>query len=125
MRKLAGRCALGLSLIVTPAAAQAQTRENGWAPSSRAADPVSNGIGIGVAIGAATGFGLMHWAYNSCKGNCDKPEPFPMYLGAISMGAAVGGVTGWLIDRARKDSRIRVVPVISRGRKGVFLSIPR
>ena len=72
------------------------------------ADPVSNGVGIGVAIGGATGLGLMHWAYTQCQDTCDAPEPAPMYLMAGGFGAAVGGVVGWLVDAARKNTYRRV-----------------
>lgn len=123
MGKLLGHVGLGLALVAAPATVHAQSETAPSKISRAAADPVSNGVGIGVAIGAGTGFGLMHWAYNSCKDNCDAPEPLPMYLGAISMGAAVGGVTGWLIDRAHKGRKLAVVPVIAKQRKGVALSL--
>ncbi len=74
----------------------------------RKADPVSNGIGIGAAIGAATGLGLMAWAYAQCNDTCDAPEPLPMYLQAGGFGAAIGGVVGWLVDAHRKDTNRRV-----------------
>ena len=69
---------------------------------------MGNGIAIGAAIGAGTGFALMGWAYAQCDGSCDAPEPLPMYLGAAGFGAAVGGVAGWLIDASRKSTNRRV-----------------
>jgi len=74
----------------------------------RQADPVSNGVGIGMAIGAATGLGLMAWAYAQCNDICDAPEPLPMYLQAGGFGAAIGGVVGWLVDAHRKNTNRRV-----------------
>ena len=71
-------------------------------------DSVANGIAIGAAIGAGTGFALMGWAYAQCDGSCDAPEPLPMYLSAGGFGAAVGGVVGWLIDASRKNTNQRV-----------------
>ena len=41
-------------------------------------DSVANGIAIGAAIGAGTGFALMGWAYAQCEGSCDAPEPLPI-----------------------------------------------
>ena len=71
-------------------------------------DSVANGIVIGAAIGAGTGFALMGWAYAQCEGSCDAPEPLPMYLAAGGFGAAVGGVVGWLVDASRKNTNRRV-----------------
>jgi hypothetical protein len=60
-------------------------------------------------IGAATGLGLMHWAYMQCQDACDAPEPSPVYLMAGGFGAAVGGVVGCLCAqvgiRARRGGR--------------------
>jgi hypothetical protein len=78
-------------------------------PAPPKADPLGNGIGIGAAIGAATGLSLMAWAYNQCDGTCDAPEPLPMYLMAGGFGAAAGGVVGWIVDAARKNTNRRVV----------------
>jgi hypothetical protein len=72
------------------------------------ADPVANGIAIGAAIGAGTGLALMGWAYAQCNDTCDAPEPAPMYLMAGSMGAAVGGVVGFIVDKVRKNTSQRV-----------------
>jgi hypothetical protein len=72
------------------------------------ADPVSNGVGIGMAIGAATGLGFMAWAYAQCNDTCDAPEPLPMYLQAGGFGAAIGGVVGWIVDAHRKNTNRRV-----------------
>jgi hypothetical protein len=72
------------------------------------ADSVANGIAIGAVIGAGTGFALMGWAYSQCDAGCDAPEPLPMYLTAAGMGAAVGGVVGWIVDAARKNTNRRV-----------------
>ena len=73
-----------------------------------AKDSVANGIVIGAAIGAGTGFALMGWAYAQCDGSCDAPEPLPMYLQAGAYGAAVGSVVGWVIDASRKSTNRRV-----------------
>ena len=73
-----------------------------------AKDSVANGIAIGAAIGAATGFALMGWAYAQCDAGCDAPEPLPMYLTAGGMGAAIGGVVGWIVDASRKNTTRRV-----------------
>jgi hypothetical protein len=74
----------------------------------RKADPVSNGVGIGMAIGAAAGLGCMAWAYAQCNDTCDAPEPLPMYLQAGGFGAAIGGVVGWIVDAHRKNTNRRV-----------------
>jgi hypothetical protein len=72
-------------------------------------DPLADGIAIGALIGAGTGLGLMAWAYEQCDGSCDAPEPAPMYLMAGGMGAAVGGVVGFLVDKLRKNTSRRRV----------------
>ena len=71
-------------------------------------DSVADGIAIGAAIGAGTGFALMGWAYAQCDAGCDAPEPLPMYLTAGGMGAAIGGVVGWIVDASRKNTTRRV-----------------
>jgi hypothetical protein len=72
------------------------------------ADSTANGVGIGALIGGATGLALMGWAYAQCDDTCDAPEPAPMYLMAGGVGAAVGGVVGLFIDRAKKSTNERV-----------------
>ena len=73
-----------------------------------AKDSVANGIAIGATVGAGTGFALMAWAYAQCDAGCDAPEPLPMFLGAVGMGAAAGAVAGWVIDASRKNTNRRV-----------------
>lgn len=87
-------------------------------------DPVGNGIAIGAAVGAAAGFALMKGMYNSCRSGCDAPSAGPMYLSAIGMGAGVGAVTGWLVDKGRKSRQlVYVAPDIAKGRKGMAVSV--
>jgi len=115
--------------IVSPAAAHASDERHGSrvgsvkdfrapiaqtaspVPAAAAAspdDPLANGIAIGAAIGTGTGLALMGWAYAQCNGTCDAPEPLPMYLMAAGMGAAVGGVAGFIVDKVRKNTNQRV-----------------
>jgi hypothetical protein len=106
------------ALLKGPSALQPQ--------APRVNDPVSDGIAIGALVGAATGGGLMAWAYAQCDGSCDAPEPAPMYLGAIGMGALVGGVTGWVIDRLHKGkgpSGAIVAPFVTKDRKSLTFSM--
>lgn len=89
-------------------------------------DPVGDGIVIGALAGAGTGFGLMAAAYNSCRAGCDAPAPGPMYLGAIGMGAGVGAVVGWIVDRAHTGKSVvfpTVAPVVARDRKALVFSV--
>jgi hypothetical protein len=91
----------------------------------RKADPVSNGVGIGMAIGAATGLGFMAWAYAQCNDTCDAPEPLPMYLQAGGFGAAIGGVVGWIVDAHRKNTnrRVAVTAVVAPKQSQVRLMV--
>jgi hypothetical protein len=89
-------------------------------------DPVSDGIVIGALAGAGAGAGLMAAAYAACSGSCEAPAPGPMFLGAMSMGAGVGALAGWIADRAHKGKESifpTVVTFVTRDRKGIALSI--
>ena len=104
-----------LPVLQDPAAAAPQPR----------ADSLANGIGIGALIGGATGLALMGWAYNQCDDTCDAPEPAPMYLMAGGVGAAVGGVVGLIIDKARKNTnqRVSVGGVVAANRSHVLVTL--
>lgn len=87
-------------------------------------DPVGNGIAIGVAVGAAAGFALVGGMYNACRDGCEAPSAGPVYLTGIAMGAGIGSVTGWLIDKAHKSKKVvYAAPVMTNGRKGVAVSV--
>ncbi len=87
-------------------------------------DPTNNGLGIGLAVGAAAGLGLVAALYASCDQGCEAPAAGPIYLTSIGMGAAIGGVTGWLIDKAHKGKKlVYVAPTISTDRKGVAVTL--
>lgn len=89
-------------------------------------DPVGDGIVIGALAGAGTGFGLVAAAYNSCGAGCEAPEPGPLYLGGIGIGAGVGAVVGWIADRAHKGKSVVfpvVAPVVSRERKALVFTV--
>jgi len=62
-------------------------------------DGVGNGIAYGALAGAGTIAGFFVWAYKTC-GGCDAPAVHEIVPPAMAMGAGIGAVTGFLIDRA-------------------------
>jgi hypothetical protein len=96
------------------------------APPPRVDDSVGDGITIGALAGAGIAAGLMAWAYAQCDGSCDAPARGPMFLSAMSMGAGVGAVTGWVIDKLHKGKGPAgpvVAPIVTKDRKGLALSM--
>jgi hypothetical protein len=71
-------------------------------------DSVSDGIAIGALAGAGTCAGLVAAAYAACNDNCDAPARGPTFLGAMSLGAGVGALTGWIAgNKSRSSGELR------------------
>jgi hypothetical protein len=144
MRNAAG-CLIAAALVLIPASptwAQLAASEPGplraalagsvpqpQAPEPQAPppkDPLWDGIALGAAIGAGTSLGLTAISFARCDEGCEAPEPGPFYAISAAMGAAAGGVAGWLIDRARTPKprkAVTLAPIVTKPRKGVVLTV--
>jgi hypothetical protein len=64
-------------------------------------DPVRNGVGVGALAGALGGAGLTAIMTTQCDGRCDDPSLSTVLLSTMAVGAGVGALIGFVIDRAR------------------------
>jgi hypothetical protein len=64
-------------------------------------DPVENGVLIGALSGALTGVVLTGLFSTQCNGRCDDPSLTTFGIATVSLGAGLGALAGFLIDRAR------------------------
>lgn len=92
----------------------------------RRPDPAKNGAVLGAAIGAGAGGAMFVYALAVDRNEID--EWAGQYAAVAAAATGIGGLTGWLLDKAisRPHIRFDVQPIHSRGR-GIALrvSIPR
>ena len=113
------------SVAITQTQVSTDFQGQASSPGQPKPDSLANGAAIGALIGAATGLGLMGWAYNQCDDTCDAPEPLPMYLMAGGVGAAAGAVVGLVVDAAKKNTtqRVSVAGVVTPKRSQVSVTL--
>jgi hypothetical protein len=107
--------------------------------SAEQRDSVANGLFIGIGIGLVAGVARawVHCQGGTYKGECDdEPGRGPLMIRWGLIGAAAGGVLGWILDLSqsgnnesgRQDMRsgqrmLVVTPVASPSRKAVQLTL--
>jgi hypothetical protein len=64
-------------------------------------DPVGNGIAIGMLTGALGGAALTWSMYAQCDDTCDAPAVPAVLFPTMALGAGIGAVVGYFIDKAR------------------------
>jgi hypothetical protein len=69
--------------------------------ANKSSDPVKNGVRLGAIIGAAGGAGLTGLMATQCDGKCDDPSLSTVLLSTVAVGAGVGALIGFMIDRSR------------------------
>jgi hypothetical protein len=96
-------------------------------------DTPFDGMAVGSAVGAAVTVGFTVMLAASCVGGCDAAEGLPI---AFGFGAGLGAGVGWTVDKLHSGTRqvfpvpsvarsrgLAVLPVVSRGHRGLRVSI--
>jgi hypothetical protein len=90
-----------VSIVASAERALAKSMAASPAKSARKGDSTGNGIAAGAAIGGLGMLGVMAYVYSQCDAGCDAPEFKALGLPVAAMGAGVGAVVGYIIDRAK------------------------
>ena len=98
----------GISLAaVLPQAAAGQALQ----PQTAQADSVRDGAGWGALAGAGAAAALHIVEVSSCRIGCEYDLPGAAAIVQIGMGAAVGSLVGWIVDRTSDTPRRAIVRV--------------
>jgi len=116
--------------VITDDRAAERIDESSTAIISRMGDSVWSGMlaGFGVGLGYTIGVGIAEGCVWNCKGFGPGFGGALMVYGGI--GAGIGTLTDWLVHgrtevfrAAPSSAEVKLAPVVSRGRKGVLISI--